>query len=332
MPAREILILLANTRIQLSPIERALSASMIQFERPKGPALRNSVMGRTVLSLLRIVKNNQDYVAHRCLLGLQDGVGPSTCHRIAQAATNANLNFRDLFYVAIPGNLFPSRQSRALVAAAGICQQLTAWNLADTLATRAQAIDAFLRTILNSTRRQAGATAVAEWQTLASALPVGTTLDELLAYVWSDDEVEQLRIIEDICTRLGVAQANPAPTVNDRVRILTMHGSKGLAGRAVFIPGLEQTIMPGRRALQSPGLVQERRRLLYMATTRARACCIITLARRRTGQQAFALANQPSVNQNPSDFLLDLGAGIEDRAAGLQGPEVAQIMADCANL
>ncbi len=333
IPAREIMILLANTRIQLSLIEQALLTSGIQFERPKGPALRNSLMGRAVLSLLRIVKNHQDYVAHRCLLGLQDGVGSLTCHRIAQAATNANLNFRDLFYVALPGGVFASRQGRALMAAAAICQELITWNLADTLAGRAQAIEAFLRAILNSTRRQAGAAAVAEWQTLAGTLPGGTTLDELLAFVWSDDEVGQLKIIEDICTRLGAGQANPATAaVNDRIRILTMHGCKGLAGRVVFIPGLEQTLMPGRRALQSPGLVHERRRLLYMSITRARACCIITLARRRTGQQAFALANQPSVNQNPSDFLLDLGAAVEGRAAGLQGAEVAQVMADCANL
>jgi superfamily I DNA/RNA helicase len=196
-----------------------------------------------------------------------------------------------------------------------------------------QGIEVFLRTLLNAGTRQAGAAAVAEWQQLAATLPGGTTLDELLAYVWSDDEVEQLKIVENICSRLGVAQANPAnPGVNGTIRILTMHGSKGLAGRVVFIPGLEQSIVPGRRALQSPGLVHERRRLLYMSVTRARACCILTLARRRTGQQAFALANQGSVNQNPSDFLLDLGVQIEDRAAGLQATEVAQVIADCANL
>jgi ATP-dependent DNA helicase UvrD/PcrA len=333
MPAREILVLISNTRVQLPLIERTLADVGVAFARPKGPALRNSLMGRTVLSLLRIVKNNHDYIAHRSLLGIRDGVGPSTCQRIAQAATNTNLNFRDLFYVPLPGGVFTPRQNNALTAIAAVCQQLITWNLADTLVVRAQAIENFLQTILNSAQRKVGAEAVVEWRTIVGALPGGTTLDELLAYVWSDNEVEQLQIIEDICTRLGLAQANPAPqAANGRVRILTMHGSKGLDGRVVFIPGLEQNIMPARRALQSPGLLHERRRLLYMSITRARACCILTLARRRTGQQAFALANQPSVNQNPSDFLLDLGIVPQDRGAGLQAPEVTQVMADCANL
>jgi DNA helicase II / ATP-dependent DNA helicase PcrA len=310
-----------------------LAASGLQFERPKGPALRNSVMGRLVLSMVRIIKNNQDYIAHRALLGIQDGVGTSTCRAIAEALTNANLNFRDLFYVALPGGVFTSRQARALTAVAAICRQLITWNLTDTLSARSQAIEGFLRTVLNSATRQSGAAAVAEWQQLVGALPAGTTLDELLAYVWSDDEVEQLKIIEDICHRLGVPQANTGnPGSNTRVRVLTMHGSKGLAARVVFIPGLEQSIMPSRRALQSPGLILERRRLLYMSVTRARTCCIVTLARRRTGQQAFALANQGSVIQNPSDFLLDLGLHIEDRTTGLQSAEIAEVMADCANL
>jgi superfamily I DNA/RNA helicase len=133
MAPRELLVLLANPRIQLPPIEQALSASGLQFERPRGPALRNSLMGRLLLSLLRIIKNNQDYVAHRALLGLQNGVGTSTCHGIAQATTNANLNFRDLFYGALPGGVFTSRQGRAVTAVASICQQLTTWGLADTL-------------------------------------------------------------------------------------------------------------------------------------------------------------------------------------------------------
>jgi DNA helicase II / ATP-dependent DNA helicase PcrA len=333
MPGREILILLSNTKIQLSIIEQALTAAGVPYERPKGPALRNSLMGRVVLSVLRLVKNNQDYVAHRALLGIQDGVGSQTCKRVAEATTNANLNFRDLFYVALPGGVFGLRETRALTGASAICQQIATWRLADTMAVRAPEIENLLLAIVAANRRQAGAAAVEEWRALAAILPGGATLDELLAFIWSDDEVEQLKLLEEIFMRVGLVQGNaPGPGAPERVRILTMHGAKGLAGRVVFIPGLEQPFMPGRRALRAAGLVQERRRLLYMSITRARASCVITLARRRTGQQAFALANRPAVTQNASDFILDLGAQIEDRANGLQPAEVAQIMADCGNL
>ena len=333
MPGCEILILISNTMVQLPVLEQALTAAGVPYDRPKGPALRNSLMGRAVLSLLRLLKNNQDYVAHRAILGIHDGVGCQTCQRVAEAINNANLNFRDLFYVPLPGGVFGIRESGALTRASGVCQQVATWNLADRMAVRAPDIENLISAILRADRRKAGADAVAEWRTLVAMFPADATLDELVSFVWSDDEVEQLKILEDIRARLGVPGANPPGAgTPDRVRILTMHGAKGLAGRLVFIPGLEQTLMPGRKALKAAGLVQERRRLLYMSITRARAYCLLTLARRRTGQQAFALANRPVVIQNPSDFILDLGEQIEDRVSGLQPAEIAQIMADCANL
>ena len=61
----------------------------------------------------------------------------------------------------------------------------------------------------------------------------------------------------------GSAQADPS------VRILTMHVAKGLEFDHVILPELNEGILPSRHA-QSPGAVEEERRLLYVAMTRAR--------------------------------------------------------------
>ncbi len=111
-----------------------------------------------------------------------------------------------------------------------------------------------------------------------------------------------------------------------------MHGAKGLSGTVVFIPGLEQGLFPNNRALRSPGLVEEQRRLLYVSMTRARIRCFLSLARGRSGQQAFALANRSYVSLPPSQFITDLGSPPSNRSAGLTSEEVADIMSEYENL
>ena len=60
-----------------------------------------------------------------------------------------------------------------------------------------------------------------------------------------------------------------------RVRILTMHACKGLEFDTVFIPDLNEGNIPSRRALSSDQL-EEERRLLYVAMTRAKKKLVLT--------------------------------------------------------
>jgi DNA helicase-2/ATP-dependent DNA helicase PcrA len=297
----------------------------------------DSEMSRLVFSLLRLLKDPKDYVAHRTILGLQNGVGAGTCANIARKVVSANLNFRDLFYVPYPSGVFSTREDGAIQRAAAINNQVSSWNGLDTLQTRMSEIATIVSSTFNATQRQSGQAALAEWQVLVALLPPGMNLEELLSYLWSDTEAGQLQILDAVAVRLGLTRSSAAsgggqPRVAQRIRILTIHGAKGLDGRIVFIPGLEQGILPNPRAFQAAGLLHEQRRLLYVSITRAKAACILTLARTRVGYQAFALVNKSSVQQVPSLFLTDIGLPPQNRTAGLTTGEVATIMTDCANL
>ncbi|MDE7248730.1 MAG: ATP-dependent helicase, partial [Lachnospiraceae bacterium] len=57
-------------------------------------------------------------------------------------------------------------------------------------------------------------------------------------------------------------------TVNKRIHICTMHGSKGLEFERVFLPDVNEGIIPGKRCTTKEAL-EEERRLLYVAITRA---------------------------------------------------------------
>ena len=63
---------------------------------------------------------------------------------------------------------------------------------------------------------------------------------------------------------------NQAQAGQDAVQLMTVHSSKGLEFDCVFISGLEDGIFPNENALSDAGGVEEERRLMYVAITRAR--------------------------------------------------------------
>lgn len=67
----------------------------------------------------------------------------------------------------------------------------------------------------------------------------------------------------------------------DAVTLMTVHSAKGLEFPVVFIPGMEDGVFPGQQSINTPGEIDEERRLAYVAITRAKKKLIITHARER---------------------------------------------------
>jgi superfamily I DNA/RNA helicase len=76
-------------------------------------------------------------------------------------------------------------------------------------------------------------------------------------------------VLREVAERLGNA-VEDVPELN-RVRVMTMHGAKGLSARVVFIPGLEHGVLPNAHQAPYPAQLLEAARLLYVSITRARA-------------------------------------------------------------
>lgn len=86
---------------------------------------------------------------------------------------------------------------------------------------------------------------------------------------------------------------------NDTVTMMTIHASKGLEFPTVFVVGLEEQIFPSPMASNSLRGLEEERRLLYVAITRAERHCILTNARNRFRFGSMQL-------DVPSRFLKDI--------------------------
>ena len=68
---------------------------------------------------------------------------------------------------------------------------------------------------------------------------------------------------------------------DDAVTVATIHASKGLEYKCVFIAGLDEDIIPIARSLSEPDELEEERRLMYVAVTRARERLYLTRANSR---------------------------------------------------
>ncbi|MDD3959149.1 MAG: UvrD-helicase domain-containing protein [Oscillospiraceae bacterium] len=68
---------------------------------------------------------------------------------------------------------------------------------------------------------------------------------------------------------------------DDYVRLLTIHSAKGLEFKAVFIIGIEEGIFPGVRSMDREEDIEEERRLMYVAITRAKRKIFLLTARSR---------------------------------------------------
>ena len=92
---------------------------------------------------------------------------------------------------------------------------------------------------------------------------------------------------------------------NDKVTLMTIHSAKGLEFPTVFVVGLEENIFPSPMCTNSMRELEEERRLLYVAITRAEKHCILTCAqnRFRYGRMEY---------DTPSRFIRDIDPELPD--------------------
>src|SRR5262245_61542476 len=94
---------------------------------------------------------------------------------------------------------------------------------------------------------------------------------------------------------------NQAAEGADALQMMTVHSAKGLEFQAVFITGLEEGLFPHEQSVTEDDGLEEERRLMYVAITRARAC--IDATRRRaccTGRRATTSLRDSSTRSRPS--------------------------------
>lgn len=93
------------------------------------------------------------------------------------------------------------------------------------------------------------------------------------------------------------------------ITLMTVHAAKGLEFNNVFIVGVEEELFPSAMSCDSPAEIEEERRLLYVAITRAKTNCTISYASSR-------FRNGQTKTCQPSRFLKDIDRSYLHLATG----------------
>ena len=298
---RDIMILL-SARGPASGLHTALEDAGVPYAPIRERDITDTDPGRAAYAMLAIVVEPQNYVAHRTVLGVRNGVGVGICDDIARAVISHHCNYRDLFYEPIPDGLLTARQLKPVRATAELCAQLAGWSADETLGHRFDEICTHVVEVCGKPE------AADELRAFLTDLPGDMTLRETFGFLAAERDDDRRKMLEVYALRTG-QEIDVEQLVPDRVRIMTMHSAKGLSATIVFIPALEEEILPGAKRARFTGQVLEAARMLYVSITRARLACVVSLAEQR-------FVNGTTTRMTPSRFAADLGTPFEKRASG----------------
>ena len=130
--------------------------------------------------------------------------------------------------------------------------------------------------------------------------------EDMADEVYLPDFLQEVALLTDLDSDTG--------DENDKVTLMTIHSAKGLEFLTVFVVGLEENIFPSPMCTNSMRELEEERRLLYVAITRAEKHCILTCAqnRFRYGRMEY---------DTPSRFIRDIDPELLDTHSEAGGAE-----------
>jgi DNA helicase-2/ATP-dependent DNA helicase PcrA len=133
------------------------------------------------------------------------------------------------------------------------------------------------------------------WQNVVELRNHAAEFDEIAAPEGLARFLEEVALVSDQDT------LEDAP---DRVTLITLHAAKGLEFPVVFIVGLEEGLLPHKRALEDDRELEEERRLAYVGMTRAKDRLYLVHAHHRSTYGVGA-ASEPSrfLSELPEDLL-----------------------------
>jgi len=109
----------------------------------------------------------------------------------------------------------------------------------------------------------------------------------------------------------------------DALQLMTVHSAKGLEFHSVFVSGMEEGLFPHENSLTEADGIEEERRLMYVALTRARRRLYLSLAQSRMlhGQTRYGIASR-FFREIPEALMKRIGGGFKPRPEAAPRPPV----------
>lgn len=251
---------------------------------------------KDVIAYMRLIHNPQDDEATRRMLSFpKRGIGDVTVSQIAEVASLKDISMYD----AIMGEHLDAKTNKKLEC---------------------------VRELFNDLKEKANGMPLYEF---VSYLIERVNFKGAIGDKTDEDQNKQMNVDDFLLSVKEYEDANEGATLeeylqsitlmrdvdsmndsDDTASIITVHAAKGLEFKVVFIIGLNDGLFPLSRAINSDddNELEEERRLMYVAITRAKERLYLTRARTR-----FSFESKRTEYTLPSRFLNELEAEKEDR-------------------
>ena len=137
-----------------------------------------------------------------------------------------------------------------------------------------------------------------KWENVAHCIDAMAIYEEELSSSGQQDEISLTHFLSTSLLDQDRIVERDKHQKEDKVNLMTFHSAKGLEFTACYLVGLEDQIIPHEKSLLETGL-EEERRLMYVAMTRAKKHLTLSMARKRKKMGKEILAN-------PSRFLFEI--------------------------
>ena len=256
---------LFRVNAQALPFERALLSRDVPHAVVRGVAFAERAEVRDAVALLRLIRDERDDGAFRRLATrLVRGVGPVALERLASHGP---------MLAAARRGVLPPRYHPAIARIVATV---------DGLRSQSASLEDLVTSV---------------WRTLGRDAAPDTVDGELLATLV--DLARDASTLEALVDAVNVLDEPEADAERDAVSLLTLHAAKGLEFSLVCMVGMEDGLLPHRRALDDDRELAEERRLCYVGMTRAKDRLVLSYAGARLALAGLSLGI-------PSRFLEDV--------------------------
>ena len=306
--------ILYRTNAQSRSFEEELRKQNIPYRIFGGLSFYQRKEIKDIIAYFRLIANPDDEEAFKRIVNYPArGIGATTIQKIADAAHGNHVSF---------WNAICAPELYGLNVNKGTLAKLAAFRaLIDGFVEKSATVDVY--ELGDAIIKESGISADIFSGRDADDLARQENLEEFLSgmqtfveerreedragEVFLTDYLQDVALLTDLDSKGDDGEA--------RVSLMTIHSAKGLEFPTVFVVGVEENIFPNPISAASLRDLEEERRLLYVAITRAEKHCILTNAKNRFryGKMEF---------DNPSRFLMDIDKAYmqeDDESSGSLG-------------
>jgi DNA helicase-2/ATP-dependent DNA helicase PcrA len=244
---------------------------------------------KDALAYVRLARNPADRVALGRIINVPArGIGAKTIEELTAWAESRDATLWDAVLAADQNPNLATRSRAQLTVFAELMQGLMAMVPNDPPSAIFDA--ALERSGLQAAIQDGTEDGEERWANVVELRNHAAEFDEIAAPEGLARFLEEVALVSD---------QDELEDVPDRVTLITLHAAKGLEFPVVFIVGLEEGLLPHRRALEDERELEEERRLAYVGMTRAKDRLYLVHAHHRSTYGVGAQAD-------PSRFLAEL--------------------------